>query len=60
MSILLLQIGERKSLTAELEIVDESSATQLQYTTEGGNSFGISYMQAVTPSISIGGNVLLK
>lgn len=54
-SIPLSQLGDRKSLTAELEIVDESSATQLQYSTEGGNSFGMSYMQAVTPSISIGG-----
>lgn len=49
------QLGERKSLTAEVEIVDESSATQLQYTSDAGNSFAISYMQSVTPSITLGG-----
>lgn len=52
------QIGERKSLTAEIEIVDESSATQLQYSTEAGNSFAVSYMQAVTPAITLGGTHL--
>ena len=53
-----LQLGERKSLTAEVEIVDESSATQLQYSSDAGNSFAISYMQSVTPSITLGGKSL--
>ena len=48
-------MGERKSLTAEIEIVDESSATQLQYSTDAGNSVAVSYMQSVTPAITIGG-----
>ena len=50
-----LKLGERKSLTAELEVTDESSATQLQYTSDLGNSFAASYMQAVTPSVTVGG-----
>ena len=49
------QLGERKSLTAEIEIVDESSATQLQYSTDAGNSVAVSYMQSVTPAITVGG-----
>jgi hypothetical protein len=48
-------LGERKSLTAEIEIVDESSATQLQYSTDAGNSVAVSYMQSVTPAITVGG-----
>jgi hypothetical protein len=55
MSDSFVQIGERKTLTAEIEIVDDSSATQLQYSTEAGNSFAVSYMQAVTPNITLGG-----
>ena len=54
------QLGERKSLTAEVEIVDESSATQLQYTSDAGNSFAVSYMQSVTPSITLGGTTLRR
>lgn len=49
------QLGDRKSLTAEIEIVDESSATQLQYSTDAGNSVAVSYMQSVTPAITVGG-----
>ena len=35
--------------------MDGSAATQLQYSTAGGSTVGLSYMQALTPSLTLGG-----
>lgn len=47
---------DQKELTANIDVADESSATQLEFSTSGnGNTIGISYMQAITPSLTLGG-----
>lgn len=45
--------GEQKNLVVDVDIDDDSSATQLQYSTAG--SCALSYMQAVTPALTFGG-----
>ena len=47
--------GEQKSLSVDVDVVDGSSATQLQYSSGGGSTVGVSYMQALTPSLTLGG-----
>lgn len=52
------QNGEQsKSLSLELELTDESSATQFKYTKTGADEFSMSFMQCVLPNFTLGGTV---
>lgn len=47
--------GEQKSLNIDVDVTDVSSAAQFQYSSGGGNTVGMSYMQSLTPSLALGG-----
>ncbi len=50
-----LQIGEQEtSLSGDLELTDDSSASQLQYSS-AENALTLSYMQSVHPFLTLGG-----
>lgn len=52
------QNGEQnKSLSLELELTDESSATQFKFTRGGADEFSMSFMQCILPALSLGGTV---
>jgi hypothetical protein len=40
----------------ELELSDDSSATQFKYARAGGDEFTMSYMQSLLPHLSVGGS----
>lgn len=51
-----LQVASRDTfLNLQLEGSDKSSAAQLEYSIGATSSLGLSYMQTVYPTISLGG-----
>lgn len=44
-----------KNLSCDIDFSDESSTMQLSMDRSGGNTFGLSYMQAITPYLTLGG-----
>ena len=50
-----LQLAEQSQLQGDLEVSDESSVTQFQVVQGAESSLTMTYMQSVTPSLSLGG-----
>lgn len=47
------------NLSLDMNFVDESSSTQLSASNNSGsNAVGVSYMQALTPTLALGGGCL--
>mmetsp|Transcript_2848 Transcript_2848/g.4360 ORF Transcript_2848/g.4360 Transcript_2848/m.4360 type:complete len:323 (-) Transcript_2848:115-1083(-) len=46
---------QQKSLSLELELTDDTSATQFKYSRGAQDQYSIAYMQGVIPNLSIGG-----
>ena len=47
--------GEKNRFSADVEIAEESSTTQIEYANGDDKTLSISYMQSITPFITLGG-----
>ncbi len=48
--------GEKNSFNGEIEIFDQSSIAQVEYAVGDDKSVSLSYMQTVTPFVTLGGS----
>jgi len=54
-----ISLGEANSISADVDLCDEESTSQVSYaydTNQGGHMIGLSYMQALSRSTSLGGS----
>lgn len=49
------QLGDQDQVTGDLELTDDSSNIQLQLSKGAESSVSMSYMQALTPNVTLGG-----
>jgi hypothetical protein len=48
--------GEKNQFSADLELTDDSSTTQIEYASGDEPTLTASYMQALTPNVTLGGS----
>jgi hypothetical protein len=48
--------GEKNTFNAEVEIAEAASTTQVEYANGDDKTMTVSYMQSITPSITLGGS----